>query len=206
MADRGEPVAVHLNAGAVRAITRADGEEWAVRATLESWRHPRFASAPAEEMRVTQAYRVLLDAADGPREATLHQYGADHPDVWRMRRRARQWPMHLHTVTPRMFVSDPEAAVAFLRDVFGGRGEIEGDRPAEIAVGDSTIMVSGTGDTRAPFPAFLYVYVDDVDAAYTRAVALGAAVLEEPDTTAYGDRRAMVRDPFGNVFQIAHSA
>jgi len=28
--------------------------------------------------------------------------------------------------------------------------------------------------------------------------------LEEPLNTPYGDRRAMVRDPFGNVFQIAH--
>jgi PhnB protein len=28
--------------------------------------------------------------------------------------------------------------------------------------------------------------------------------MEEPRDTPYGDRRAMVRDPFGNVFQIAH--
>lgn len=204
MADRGEPVAVHVDAGAVRAITRADGAEWTVRTTLESWRHPRFATAPAAQMRVTQAYRVLLDTPDGPREITLHQYGADHPDVWRMRWRGRQWRMHLHTITPRMFVDDPEGAVAFLRDVFGAQGEIEGDRPAEIVIGDSTIMVSGTG-ARPEFPVFLYVYVDDVDAVYARARASGAASLEEPGDTPYGDRRAMIRDPFGNVFQIAHS-
>lgn len=202
MADRGEPVAVHADAGSVRAITRADGGECSVRATLESWRHPRFAATPAERMRVTQAYRVLLDTPDGPREATLHQYGAEHPDVWRMRLPAGQWPMR--TIKPRIFVHDPEGAVAFLREVFGARGEIEGDRPAEIVIGDSTIMVSGTGE-RPEFPAFLYVYVDDVDAAYGRAVASGATSLEEPGPTPYGDRRAMVRDPFGNVFQIARS-
>jgi uncharacterized glyoxalase superfamily protein PhnB len=28
--------------------------------------------------------------------------------------------------------------------------------------------------------------------------------MEAPTDTPYGDRRAMVRDPFGNVFQIAH--
>jgi PhnB protein len=28
--------------------------------------------------------------------------------------------------------------------------------------------------------------------------------IEAPLDTPYGDRRAMVRDPFGNVFQIAH--
>jgi hypothetical protein len=29
-------------------------------------------------------------------------------------------------------------------------------------------------------------------------------VFEEPLDTPYGDRRAMVRDPFGNILQIAH--
>lgn len=203
MAERGEPVAVHADAGSVYAISRADGGVWTVRATLESWRHPRFATVPADEIQVTQAYRVLLVTPGGPREATLHQYGTDHPDVWRMRWRGRQWPMH--TITPRIFVPDPEGAVAFLRDVFGAQGEIEGDRPAEIVIGDSTILVSGTG-ARPEFPAFLYVYVDDVDATYGRATASGATSLEEPGGTPYGDRRAMVRDPFGNVYQIARNA
>jgi uncharacterized glyoxalase superfamily protein PhnB len=35
-------------------------------------------------------------------------------------------------------------------------------------------------------------------------VNAGAVSLEEPRDTPYGDHRAMVRDPFGNVFQIAH--
>ena len=64
-------------------------------------------------------------------------------------------------------------------------------------------MVSPAGE-RDLFPAFLYVYVDDADAAYRRALDAGAHSLEEPVETPYGDRRAMVRDPFGNVFQIAH--
>jgi PhnB protein len=32
----------------------------------------------------------------------------------------------------------------------------------------------------------------------------GAVTLEATFDTPYGDRRAMVGDPFGNVFQIAH--
>ena len=66
-------------------------------------------------------------------------------------------------------------------------------------------MVTEAGE-RDLFPAFLYVYVDDADATYERAVAAGASTIEAPLDTPYGDRRAMVRDPFGNVYQIAHRA
>ena len=47
---------------------------------------------------------------------------------------------------------------------------------------------------------------DDAESSYRRAIAAGAVSLEPPLDTPYGDRRAMVRDPFGNVFQIAHRA
>ncbi|WP_084724848.1 VOC family protein [Streptacidiphilus melanogenes] len=111
-------------------------------------------------------------------------------------------PRGFHAVTPRMFVDDVEAAVGFLRAVFDATGEVQPNRPAQVRIGDSVVMVSGA-DQREAFPAFLYVYVDDVDTRYRRALATGAESLEEPSDTPYGDRRAMVRDPFGNVFQIA---
>ena len=112
-------------------------------------------------------------------------------------------PSGFHTVTPRMVVSDAAAAVEFLRTVFGGIGEARADRPAEVHIGDSLVMVTSTGE-RELFPSFLYVYVEDADSAYHRAIAAGATSMEAPLDTPYGDRRAMVRDPFGNVFQIAH--
>jgi uncharacterized glyoxalase superfamily protein PhnB len=52
-------------------------------------------------------------------------------------------------------------------------------------------------------PAFLYVYVDDSDSTYKRALLAGATSLEEPADMPYGDRRAMVRDRWGNTWQIA---
>jgi uncharacterized glyoxalase superfamily protein PhnB len=111
-------------------------------------------------------------------------------------------PTGFHTVTPRMFVHDAVAAVEFLRSVFDATGDVHAGRPAEIRIGDSLVMVSTAGEREA-FPAFLYVYVDDVDTRYRRALVAGAVSVEEPLDTPYGDRRAMVRDPFGNVFQIA---
>jgi PhnB protein len=108
-----------------------------------------------------------------------------------------------HSVTPRIVVSDVAAEVHFLRVVFDATGQVDPDRPAEICIGDSLIMVTPATE-RDLFPGFLYVYVDDADQAYQRALAAGATTLEAPLDTPYGDRRAMVRDPFGNVFQIAH--
>src|SRR5262245_31599550 len=108
-----------------------------------------------------------------------------------------------HTVTPRIVVADVAAQVEFLRAVFDAQGEVRDGAPAEIRIGDALVMVS-SASARDLFVAFLYVYVDDADARYRRALAAGAVSIEEPRDTPYGDRRAMVRDPFGNVWQIAH--
>lgn len=111
-------------------------------------------------------------------------------------------PPGFHSVTPRMVVDDQLAAVGFLRKVFGAVGDVEPNRPTEVRIGDSLVMVSGSGE-REVFPVFLYIYVDDVAATYQRALTAGAVSLETPLDTPYGDRRAMVRDSFGNVYQIA---
>lgn len=102
-----------------------------------------------------------------------------------------------------MVVTDATAQVEFLRAVFDAAGDVVPDRPADVRIGDSLVMVTPAGE-RDPFPAFLYIYVDDADRVYRRALDAGAVNVEEPLDTPYGDRRAMVRDPFGNVFQIAH--
>jgi uncharacterized glyoxalase superfamily protein PhnB len=108
-----------------------------------------------------------------------------------------------HSVTPRIVVDDVAGQVKFLRAVFGATGSVEPGRPAEILIGDSLVMIS-PAEERDAFQAFLYVYVDDADATYRRALEAGALSVEEPLETPYGDRRAMVRDPFGNIFQVAH--
>ena len=107
------------------------------------------------------------------------------------------------SVTPRIVVADVAAQVRFLRAVFDATGDLDPERPAEMVISGSLIMVS-PASAREVFPAFLYVYVEDADQTYERAIAAGATSLEPPLDTPYGDRRAMVRDPFGNVFQIAH--
>jgi uncharacterized glyoxalase superfamily protein PhnB len=105
-------------------------------------------------------------------------------------------------VTPRIVTDDVAGLVAFLKLVFEATGDVEIDRPSVMRIGDSNIMISGTGP-RPAVAAFLYVYVDDADAVYRRALRGGARSVEAPLDTPYGDRRAMVEDGWGNVWQIA---
>lgn len=108
------------------------------------------------------------------------------------------WPR----VTPRLFVERPAECVAFIKEVFRAGGEFVADRPTVLEIGDSRMMISASGPREAT-KASLYVYVPDVDAAYERALSAGASTIEEPAMMPYGDRRAMVRDPWGNDWQIA---
>jgi len=52
-------------------------------------------------------------------------------------------------------------------------------------------------------PALPYVYADDVDSTCRRALAARAIPPEAPADMSYGDRRAMVKDACGNVWQVA---
>jgi PhnB protein len=113
-------------------------------------------------------------------------------------------PVGRHTVTPRIITPQPEEMVHFVKEVFRGQGEFHHvNRPAEIRIGDSLIMISDGGGLREPVSAFLYVYVENVAETYQRAVEAGAETLELPSDQPYGDRRAMVKDPWGNLWQIA---
>jgi PhnB protein len=108
------------------------------------------------------------------------------------------WP----AVIPRLSVSEPQACVQFLKAVFDALGEYNESRPSEMRIGDSLIMI---GDilNREVTNAFLYVYVSDADLVFAKALAQGAICLELPAELPYGDRRAMVEDPWGNRWQIA---
>ena len=107
-----------------------------------------------------------------------------------------------HTVTPRIVVVGAGDLVAFLCDVFGAAGSYQAQAPTVVRIGDSRIMISEAGE-RGESPAFLYVYVPDADSMYERAMQSGAHTVEAPFDTPYGDRRCMVRDPWGNTWQIA---
>ena len=58
-------------------------------------------------------------------------------------------------VIPRIITSQPEELVRFVRNVFGAQGEFHVNRPAEMRIGDSIIMISHGGGLREPASAFI---------------------------------------------------
>jgi PhnB protein len=108
------------------------------------------------------------------------------------------WPV----VIPRIVSNQAEQLVQFIKYAFGATGDYVSERPTVVNIGGSLIMISNA-DVRDPMPAFLYVYVEDCDQTYQRAIKVGAKSLEKPGDVPYGDRRAMVKDQWGNIWQIA---
>jgi len=112
-------------------------------------------------------------------------------------------PPGWRTVTPRLFTTDVAGLVHFLQIVFDAEGDLNADRPSELRIDDAMVLVSDGGGIREPMPTCFYVYVPDADSTYRRAIAAGAESLEAPADMPYGDRRATVRDQWGNIWQIA---
>ncbi len=108
------------------------------------------------------------------------------------------WP----SVIPRIFAEEPGQLVGFIKLVFDAAGDYQDDRPSVLRIGESVIMISDA-EARGPTSAFLYVYVEDADATCQRALDAGARSLEPPSDMPYGDRRGMVEDKWGNIWQIA---
>jgi PhnB protein len=111
-------------------------------------------------------------------------------------------PAGWHSITPRLVVAHPARLVQFLRTAFGAKGELRDGAPAVMTIGDSLVMVSGI-EPRPPMPAFIYISLEDSHETNERALDAGARSVEGPTDTPYGDRRAIVEDPCGNLWQIA---
>lgn len=116
---------------------------------------------------------------------------------------AHHQPNDRPAVVPRLFTVDVEGLVAFLKASFGATGELVRERPTELVIGDSVLMIADGGGVRHPTSSAFYIYVPDVDQAWRLAIEAGAESFAEPEDTPWGDRRAIVNDPWGNHWQIA---
>ncbi len=117
---------------------------------------------------------------------------------------------------PILEVPDIDAALAFYRDALGGVVEYQFPPEGEpvylsLRVGASSL---GIGLTESPLPAgnvMIWFYVDDVDRVTAELAGAGAragagaggTIVEEPADQVWGERTALITDPFGTRLWIA---
>jgi PhnB protein len=134
-----------------------------------------------------------------------------------MPRTVQNPPSGYHTLTPYMTVRDARAAIDFYAKAFGAEKVLQLDMPdggvahAEIRIGNSIVMLSEENEawgTKSPLalggsPMFLMAYVDDVDAAFRRALAAGATEVRPVANQFYGDRSGTLKDPYGHQWTLS---
>jgi uncharacterized glyoxalase superfamily protein PhnB len=118
-------------------------------------------------------------------------------------------PDGYHTVTPCLYVEGASQLIEFLKKAFDAQETERVERPdgaighAEVKIGDSIVMLGDAGGEMEPMPTAIYLYVNDVDATYHKALQAGGTPLTEPANQFYGDRNGGVKDPAGNTWWIA---
>jgi PhnB protein len=117
-------------------------------------------------------------------------------------------PEGYHTVTPYLVVEDAAALIDFLKQAFDAEERHRMARPdgtimhAEVKIGDSFLMLGNSSAEHKPLQCMIYLYVEDADATYQRAIQAGATSVMAPADQFYGDRNGGVKDSWGNFWWI----
>lgn len=132
--------------------------------------------------------------------------------------RVQPIPEGYHTVTPHLVVRDAGGAIEFYKRAFGAEelGRLtapdgESIVHAELRIGDSRVFLCDENpDMGLRSPTSLggascafYLYVEDADAAFRKAVGAGATIKQPVTDMFWGDRCGSVVDPFGCQWDLA---
>lgn len=119
-------------------------------------------------------------------------------------------PNGYSTASPYLIVNGANGTIDFLKQVFGAEelrsfaddaGKL---RHAEVRIEDTVIMLADSVPPEWPaVPAYVHIYVRDVDATYRRALAAGAVSVQEPVKKEDEDKRGGVKDAGGTTWWIA---
>ena len=126
-------------------------------------------------------------------------------------------PDGYHTITPNITVGDAAGALDFYQKAFGAEEIMRMPGPggkimhAEFRIGDSHVMIAdempemGNKGPRSlgGTPTSFYVFVNNVDAAWKRALAAGAKETMPLADMFWGDRTGRLEDPFGHAWVLA---
>jgi uncharacterized glyoxalase superfamily protein PhnB len=135
-----------------------------------------------------------------------------------MTRSTKPIPQGYSTVTPYLTVKDVAKEIDFATRAFGARERFrmlgsDGKtvRHAEVQIGDSIVMLGaedGPSNAKSPLAlggtaSSVYLYVDDVDAAFEKATKAGARALQPVKDMFWGDRYGKILDPSGHEWGLA---
>lgn len=124
------------------------------------------------------------------------------------------------SVSPYIVVRGGAQAIAFYKAAFGAEEIFRLTDPsdgrtghAELRFGESIVMLSDeypdfgavSPDTIGGSPVTLHVSTKTVDADVALAVAQGATVLRAPADQTFGERSALVLDPFGHRWMLSQT-
>ncbi len=128
----------------------------------------------------------------------------------------RAIPEGYHSISPSLTCKNAARAIEFYKSVFGATEVMRMPGPegkimhAELKIGDSIIFINDEfpGMAEAPAPGvtpslFMFLYTEDVDSVYNRAVSMGSMVVMPLENMFWGDRYGKVMDPFGHQWGIA---
>jgi PhnB protein len=127
----------------------------------------------------------------------------------------RPVPEGYYTVTPSLTLDNAPQAIEWYKKALGAEELSRSTGPdgkimhAELRIGDSRIMLNdavmgGKGPKAiGGSPSSLWLYVEDCDALFKRAVGAGAAVKMPVENQFWGDRCGMIDDPHGYSWSIA---
>jgi len=119
-------------------------------------------------------------------------------------------PEGYNSVSVYIVANGAQRVVDFLKKTFNA-GELRRfDTPdgkimhGEVRVGDTVVMIADAGGNYPAFPAWLHVYVPDVDATYKKALDAGGISVQAPvRKEGDPDKRGGVKDPAGNTWWIS---
>jgi PhnB protein len=130
---------------------------------------------------------------------------------------AKPIPDGYHTITPNLTVSDGGKAIEFYKKALGAQenGRFMGPdgktvMHAELKIGNSIVMLGSehppqclSPKSRGGTSVSLYLYFENADAAFDRAVQAGCTVKMPMTDQFWGDRFGQVEDPFGHQWSFA---
>ena len=118
-------------------------------------------------------------------------------------------PEGYHTVTPYLIVEGAAKLIEFIKTTFDAKVMHTTVNPegkpghTEVQIGDSVVMLSEARGEYGAMPTMLYVYVDDADFRYKKAIDAGATQVRPVTDQSYGDRSGGVKDMCGNQWLMA---